>query len=76
MPMERLSLPDEVVATDACLSGCGAWFDTQNEYSCWIPWRNQDAESEYQHIGATDSGCSSKGLREEVVRNENCDQVR
>ena len=32
MPMERWSLPDEVVATDACLSGCGAWFDTQNEY--------------------------------------------
>ena len=32
MPMERWSLPDEVVATDACLSGCGAWFDTQREY--------------------------------------------
>ena len=24
MPMERWSLPDEVAATDACLSGCGA----------------------------------------------------
>ena len=32
MPMERWSLPDEVVATDACLSGCGAWFETQREY--------------------------------------------
>ena len=32
MPMERWSLPDEVVATDACLSGCGAWFDTQSEH--------------------------------------------
>ena len=31
-PIERWSLPDEVVATDLCLSGCGAWFDTQSEY--------------------------------------------
>ena len=26
------SLPDEVVATDACLQGCGAWFQTRQEY--------------------------------------------
>ena len=32
MPMERWSLPDEVVATDACLSGCGAWFETQSNF--------------------------------------------
>ena len=32
MPMERWSLPDEVVATEACLSGCGAWFETEREF--------------------------------------------
>ena len=32
IPMEGWPSPDEVVVTDACLSGCGAWFDTQSEY--------------------------------------------
>ena len=76
MLMERWSLPDKVVVTDACLSGRGAWIDTQEwVLSCRIPWGNQDAGSEYQRIGATNSGGSSKGLREEVARNANCDQV-
>ena len=26
MPWQKWSAPDEVVATDACLQGCGAWF--------------------------------------------------
>ena len=33
MPWQRWSLPDQVVATDAWLQGCGACFQTQQEYS-------------------------------------------
>ena len=32
MPLEDWSYPDEVVATDACLEGCGAWHCGTQEY--------------------------------------------
>ena len=76
MPMERWSLPDEVVATDACLSGCGAWFDTQSEYfHAEFPEEINMLNLSINTLTATDSGGSSKGLGEEVARNANCDQV-
>ena len=32
MPWQKWSAPDEVVATDACLQGCGAWFHSHQEF--------------------------------------------
>ena len=32
MPWQKWSAPDEVVATDACLQGCGAWFNSHQEF--------------------------------------------
>ena len=32
MALESWSLPDEVFATDACLTGCGGWFCEKQEY--------------------------------------------
>ena len=32
MALENWSLPDEVFATDACLSGCGGWFCERQEF--------------------------------------------
>ena len=54
---------------------CLVWYSDW-VLSCRIPWRNQDAESDYQRIGATNSGGSSKGLGKEVLLNANCDQVQ
>ena len=54
---------------------CLVWYSDW-VLSCRIPWRNQDAESDYQRIGATNSGGSSKGLGKEVLWNANCDQVQ
>ena len=32
MALENWSLPDEIVATDACLKGCGGWYCEQGEF--------------------------------------------
>ena len=32
MALENWSLPDEVFATDACLTGCGGWFCERQEF--------------------------------------------
>ena len=32
MPWQKWSASDEVVVTDACLQGCGAWLHSQQEY--------------------------------------------
>ena len=32
MAVDHWSLPDEVIACDACLTGCGAWFHEKREY--------------------------------------------
>ena len=76
MPMERWSLPDEVVVTDVCLSGRGASFDTKHEYfHAEFPVEIKKLNLIINALELLTVAIAAKVLGEEVVWNANYDKM-